>query len=123
MYLDAGDIYSLNANTGELYWQSETTIGADDWTHLPANGGIPRMAYSSGVLYVIRNDGSIMSLDAKTGQQLGVVEISPLPVYYDEETGHYPIINYTIAASAEYVAAYYSDSQELIVFERTDVEP
>jgi hypothetical protein len=63
-----------------------------------------------------------VGLDAKTGQEVGHIEITPSPTYYDEEGIFQDTLN-TIVASDKYVAAYYGDSQELIVFERTDVEP
>jgi outer membrane protein assembly factor BamB len=118
MYLDAGSIYALNTETGDIYWRSEAAY-ATNIGNRPQNSRVSRMAYSAGLLYVIRSDAAIVGLDAKTGREIGIVEISPPPIYYDKD-GLIRDTYYLIAASDKFVAVYYNDSQELIVFERKE---
>ena len=67
------------------------------------------------ILYTIRGDAAIVGFDPKTGQQVGSIEIEPeQDIVF--RGGRVPY--YAIAASDKFVVAYYSNSQELIVFER-----
>jgi outer membrane protein assembly factor BamB len=94
MYLEAGDIYALNAETGEVQWQSQSnyvinpSTGESKW--FPENFKVPRIAYGAGFVYAIRNDASIVGLDANTGQEIGVIEILPPPSGQRNEDGSIP---------------------------------
>lgn len=126
MYLDAGDVYAVNTDNGEIWWSYEDAdiINPDTGNvdERYENLLIPRIAYGRNVLYFVKSNSSIVGLNSITGEVVGTVEISPPPTYYDDE-GRFQDTYYLITASDKYVAAYYGDSQELIVFERTDVEP
>jgi len=86
------------------------------WNSAEANFATA-MVLGNNQLYVIRNDAVIVSIDPETGKQVGIVEIAPKQ---DIEFKGGQVPYYTIAASDEFVAAYYSNSQELIVFEQVN---
>lgn len=106
MFINAGgQLFAIKAKTGKIIWQS--------------TGGsfVTPMALGDKFLYVIRDDAAIVGFEPKTGEPAGVIEVSPKQSL--EYTGGY-VPYYTIAASDKFVAAYYSNSQELIVFENAD---
>ena len=124
MYLDAGDIYAFHPDTGETYWIFEDTdviepkSGSVDKRY--KNTLIARIAYGGNRLYFIRSDGAVVGLNPKTGQPTGIIEIEPRPNFYESD-GLFKDTAYLIAASDQFVAVYYNDSDELIVFKRQDV--
>jgi len=106
MFVNAGgQLVAVNTETGEFVWQST------------AGNFVTEMALGNELLYAIRDDATIVGINPKTGDQEGVIEI--IPEQNIEYTGGYAPY-YTIAASDKFVAAYYSNSQELIVFERVE---
>lgn len=113
MYLDAGDIYALNPETGDIYWQYKLS-GKD---YYPFNNClIPKVAYGAGLLYTIKSDAALVGLDPQTGDEVGSLTVSPPPMYRDisgDQSGPCNIV----AASDKFLAVYYSDSSEVIVFE------
>jgi outer membrane protein assembly factor BamB len=127
MYLDAGDVYAVNLRNGKIRWlykdAGTITPGTKDVHGRYVNSLISKIAYGKDVLYFVKSDGTIVGLNPDTGQEIGKIEVSPPPVFYDEEGFLRQGIYYLITASDKYIAAYYGDSQELIVFERTDVSP
>jgi len=102
---DAG-IYAIDIESGDIVWQSKDTY-------------VTNIAAGDGLIYAISEDASIVGLDAKTGQLAGRVEIEPKRTYQDDEDLGYNTY-YNIAASDKYLAAYYDNSGELIIFEEKD---
>lgn len=126
MFIDAGDVYAFNSTTGEVYWIFEDidviypkTGNADKRYE---NRLTAKIAYGDRLFFFLRSDGSIVGLNPKTGEPIGEIEIDPPPNYYADD-GSFQDTHYLIAASDEFVAVYYNDSQELIVFKRQDVAP
>lgn len=77
---------------------------------------IGTIAFDGTLLYAIKEDATIVGLEPATGKIIGKIELIPNeapPTVY----GGY-VTFYTIAASEKFVAAYYGNSQELIVFEK-----
>jgi hypothetical protein len=70
------------------------------------------------LLYAIRGDAAIVGLDPKTGKQVGIIEMTPKEAPSQNKGGY--TTYYTIAASDKLVVVYYSISQELIVFEKSN---
>jgi outer membrane protein assembly factor BamB len=104
----AGDIFAIDVQTGDIKW---------DFTQ---DNYITGLALGDNQLYAIRNDAAIVRFDPETGEQVGIIELAPKQdiEYKGGEVPYTPY--YTIAASDKFVAAYYSNSQELIVFERVE---
>lgn len=123
MYLDGGDVYAVNTSSGEVQWTYEDAdVISPSTTSVDkryVNSLVSKLAYGKDALYFVKSNGTIVGLDPQTGQEIGKIAVSPPPVYYDDE-GLFQDTYYLIAASDRYVAAYFGDSQELIVFERTD---
>lgn len=119
MFIEDNGIYALNPETGELYWQTEKPYSVDRDTGEislePQNLFISNISYGNGLIYAINGNASITGFDYKTGQKVGSIEIRPMQT----QNGVY----YILATSDDFLAAYYDSSQELIVFEHTDVEP
>lgn len=67
------------------------------------------------VAYALRYDASIVGLDPETGEQVGVLEMTPNRT--GEDDGGFATY-YGITTSDKYAAVYYGNSQELIVFEK-----
>jgi outer membrane protein assembly factor BamB len=105
--IDDRQIVALSTKDGQILWRSE--------------GYVSNMALSQDLLFAIKGDASIVAIDVITGAQIGAITVEPAQTYQYKGTQHWG--DYLIAASNKYVATYYSDSQEFIVFERTDVEP
>lgn len=98
------EIYARNLESKEVNWQTNDKY-------------VSNIAYGDGLIYAIRNDASIVGLDYETGQIVGAIEMKPNQTNQDDQTlGH--VTYYNIAASESFVAAYYGNSRELIVFQR-----
>lgn len=125
IYLKSSTIWALNKRTGEIQWESKKpNLEFDNETgEVPmdiSNQLVSNIAYSNGLIFAINGEGSVVGFDYKTGQPAGKLKTqSDIPITNQPLTQN----QLTIAASDKYVAAYYGDSQELIVFERTDVTP
>jgi len=112
MYLSLGADYGINnrqivalsTRDSQILWRSD--------------GYVSNVTLSQDLLFAIKGDASIVAINAITGEQMGEVTMEPAQTYQYKGTQHWG--DYLIAASDKYVAAYYGDSQELIVFERTD---
>jgi len=101
-----GDIFAIDIQIGDIKW---------DFTQ---DSYVTGLALGDNRLYAIRNDAAIVSFDPETGEQVEVIEMTPKQDI-EYKGGEVPYIPYyTIAASNNFVAAYYSNSQELIVFEK-----
>jgi quinohemoprotein ethanol dehydrogenase len=76
-------VYAVEATTGKLLW----TFDPKTWEHNPAkmlysfsvNRGV---AYAGGRIFFASLDGRLFALDAKTGQQIWVVETVPSDIPY-----------------------------------------
>lgn len=122
MYLDAYDIYAVNPETGDIYWQYKiqgiTNQETDPPTWYYTNYFVSKMAYGANTIYLVESDGSVVGLEPETGHEKGKIKITPSPNYFNSENRFNYNICHTIAASDEFVAVYYGDSQELIVFKQ-----
>ena len=67
--------------------------------------------------YALRYDASIVGLNPETGEQVGVIEMTPNRT--GEDDGGFATY-YGITTSDRYAVVYYGNSQELIVFERIE---
>lgn len=108
-------IYAVDAKCGTTYWQSNEGAFLD-----PDTTFVSKMTYGAKMIYVLRQGGAIVGLDHQTGQEVGRLEVSPPSVYIEDGVTR----NFTydrIAASGQFVAVYYDDSRELIVFKRQDI--
>lgn len=106
MLINAGrQIYAIDVRNGEIIWRSDSA------------NFITGVALGDDTAYALRYDAAIVGFDPKTGEQNGLIEISPNRTLEDD--GSY-VKHYAIAASDEFVAVYYGNSEELIVFEKTD---
>lgn len=99
-----GQLFALETKTGDIIWQS---TDARFVTSVDEGGDF---------LYAIREDAAIAGLDPRTGEVIGVIEM--IPNQAPRDTGAGTTAYYAIAASENFIAAYYSNSQELFVFER-----
>jgi len=59
-----GDVYALNAETGELLWRFQTATSA------ASNSVVSKPTVSNGDLYVSSDNGYLYALDATTGAEL-----------------------------------------------------
>ena len=90
-----GDLFAADVVTGEVLWrypkkcQSYAVVMGD-------------------IVYVIREDGILVGIDQKTGNEVGTLEFSPASKS-DE------VLTY-LAADGKRLFAYFGDSQELIAF-------
>ncbi len=105
MYVGTSDtIVALDTSTGEVYWETNDKY-------------VTNIALGDNLIYSIRDDATIVGLEYQTGEIVGTVEMNPSRTYQDDvELGHNT--DYFIAASDEFVVAYYGNSRELIVFEK-----
>ncbi len=101
-----GQLLGIDVTTGNIIWRS---------TGLSFVTG---SAKQDNLIYAIRVDAAIVALYPETGVEAGRIEISPNRTIEDD--GGY-VLHYAIAASDDYLAAYYGNSQELIVFEKVDL--
>lgn len=122
MYIEAGDIYALNNENGQVVWRSDAAYSepteADPINLLPANDRASPIVYNGvDLIYIVRNDAVVVGLDVENGEVVGSISMTPLPPYQDKD-GLPRRTSYLVAASEEFVAVYFDDSQELIVFEQ-----
>lgn len=99
-----GQISAIDNITGEIIWQA---------------GGrfIAGPIRQNNLIYAVRSDAEIVAFDFETGEEVGTVSISPNRT--TEDDGGY-VLHYAIAASDKFVAVYYGNSHELIVFENVE---
>ncbi len=105
--VDDRQIVALSTHDGQILWRS--------------GGYVSNTAQSQDLLLAIKGNASIVALNPETGEQVGEITVEPAQTYQYKGTQHWG--DYVVAASDKYVAVYYGDSQELIVFERTDGTP
>jgi outer membrane protein assembly factor BamB len=85
----------LELTTGQVLWECEECFASD-------------IAVDNGKLYAIRQDGSLIEYDLKTGKIIGLVEFSGVSRIDPSTT------LYSITASNGYVLLFWGDTQELI---------
>jgi outer membrane protein assembly factor BamB len=102
----AGNLFAIQAGTGDIIWQSEKA-------HY-----VTPIVLGGDLLYAIRKDAVIVGFESAKGETVGTIEVSPPNTPPVNSSGY--TTYYTIAASNRFVAAYYGNSQELIVFERVE---
>ena len=96
-------IYAIEIETGDIHWQS-----TDDY--------VTGIGIGDELVYAVAADAAIVGLNLETGQLVGKVEMEPdRTVQDDVELGHNT--SYSIAVSDKYVAVYYGNSGELMVFQ------
>lgn len=82
---------------------------------------ISRVASGDDTLYAVRDDAAIVGFEPETGETIGTIEMTPNqapPTQPSDNGGGVYLLYYTIAASDKFVAVYYGNSQEMIVFEK-----
>jgi outer membrane protein assembly factor BamB len=108
-----GQIFGIKARTGEVVWQ--TPDNQTTFTHPEYITGV---ALQGNLAYALRYDAAVVGFDPETGEQVGIIQMMPDRTLEDDK-GYVRL--YTIATSDRFVAVYYGNSQELIVFEK--IEP
>lgn len=98
-----GKLFAVDTKNGNINWQT------------PDSDFITGVTLGDSLAYAIRQDAAIVGFDSGTGEQVGTIEMSPHRTREDD--GGY-VKHYAIDASEEYVAVYYGNSQELILFEK-----
>jgi outer membrane protein assembly factor BamB len=114
MYLDAGDIYALNPETGDIYWQYILS-GKDYYPY--NNCLISKVTYGNDLIYTIKSDATLVGLEPHVGDEVGSLSVSPPPAYRNASGDQNGPCN-IVVASDKFLAVYYSDSDEVIVFEQ-----
>lgn len=105
VFLNAGgEIYALDSKTGDIMWRS-----GHEFVSAPV--------MQDGLIYAIRSDATIMAFDSETGKEAGSIKMTPNRTIEDD--GGY-LLQYGVAVSNKFMAVYYGNSQELIVFEKVD---
>lgn len=99
-----GQISAIDNIRGEAIWQADGQFIAG-----PARQG--------DLIYAVRADAAIVAFNLKTGEEIGTVNMSPNKT--TEDDGGY-VLHYAMAASDKFVAVYYGNSHELIVFENIE---
>jgi len=100
-----GQLFAVAPKTGNIIWESEP--------HTFVTG----VSVQDNVAYALRRDAAIVGLDPETGKEVGVIEMTPNRTIEDD--GGY-VTHYAIAVSDKFMAVYYGNSQELIVFKNVD---
>lgn len=103
--IDDRQVFALSIQTGKIKWKS-------------AEEFVSNIAYSQEMIFAVRGDASIVALSPESGQMVGQVTMGPSETF--QKRGYQRRGDYLVAASDEYLAVYYRDSQDLIVFERED---
>ncbi len=105
VFLNAGgEIYALDNKTGDIIWQSGYEF-------------VSAPVMQDGLIYAIRSDATVMAFDPETGKEIGSVKMTPNRTIEDD--GGY-LLQYGVAVSDKFMAVYYGNSQELIVFEKVE---
>ncbi len=107
-----GQIFGMETSTGEVIWQ--TTDTQADFIHPEYITGV---ALQGNLAYAIRYDAAIVGFKPETGEQVGIIKMMPDRTLEDDKGD---VKHYAIATSDKFVAVYYGNSQELIVFERVE---
>lgn len=82
-----------------------TTTGALRWTYI--DPPVSNFVLSDDTLYAIRQDGALVGIDPRTGQEIGHIQFFPAKTDTRSTA-------YWVAASEGWVFVYFGDSQELI---------
>ncbi|RME58488.1 hypothetical protein D6779_06360 [Candidatus Parcubacteria bacterium] len=107
-----GQIFGIKARTGEIIWQ--TTDNQPVFTHPEYITGV---ALQGDLAYALRYDAAIVGFNPETGEQVGIIQMMPDRTLEDDKGD---VTHYAIATSDRFVAVYYGNSQELIVFEKVN---
>ncbi len=128
MFVKAQQIYALDTATGKIIWQTHANLelgnSSQKYLEIDPEYIVSNIAVGDNIVYAINFNDSIIGYHAETGEKVGTIDatriqITPAMLEAQSVGSGYRLI----AASDKYVAAYYGDSQELIVFERTDGTP
>lgn len=104
-----GLIFGIKNRTGEVIWQTpdiQSTFTHPDY--------VSSVAVQGNRVYVLRYDAAIVGFDSEIGKQVGIMTMSPARTLEDD-SGY--VKYYGIATSDKFIAVYYGNSRELIVFE------
>lgn len=94
------DVMSLNDDTGSLVWKYE-------------GKAVSNLSANSGIVYLIKDDATLIGKDANTGQEVYRVEM--LPQFTENETR---TMSYLVAVNDTSIYVYYGDSDELLAFSK-----
>ncbi len=87
-------LYAVDAASGTLQWVYPGFV-------------VSNFVLSGGILYAVRQDGALVGIDPRTGQEIGFVQFLPAKTNRRSTA-------YWVAASDGWVFVYFGDSQELI---------
>lgn len=107
-----GQIFGIETRTGEIVWQT-----ADTQTTYIHPQYITNAALQDERAYALRYDAAIVGFNPETGEQVGIIKMMPDRTLEDDKGD---VIHYAITTSEKFVAVYYGNSQELIVFEKVN---
>jgi hypothetical protein len=107
-----GQIFGVKARTGEIVWQ--TIDNQTTFTHPEYITGV---ALQGNLAYALRYDAAIVGFNPETGKQVGIIQMMPDQTLEDDK-GYVRL--YAIATTDRFLAVYYGNSQELIIFERIE---
>lgn len=92
-------IYAINLTTGDVRWSIQKKI-------------ISNVAIGQGSIFAISDEGNILAWDIDTAKPIGEIIITP-QIQGDRKYQN----RYSVNANDQFLAAYYGDSQQLVVFE------
>jgi outer membrane protein assembly factor BamB len=92
-------IYAINLPTGDVRWRIEDKI-------------ISNIAIGQESIFAVSDEGNILAWDIHTAEPIGEIIITP-QIQGDRKYQN----RYSVNANEQFLAAYYGDSQQLVVFE------
>jgi outer membrane protein assembly factor BamB len=93
-----GDLFAADIVTGEVLWRYPKKCYLNS-------------AVMGGIVYAVREDGILVGINQKTGNEVGTIEFSPVG------KSDSAIPTYWVATDGKQLFAYFGDSQELIAFQ------
>jgi outer membrane protein assembly factor BamB len=93
-----GELFAADVATGEVLWRYPKKCYLNS-------------AVMGGIVYAVREDGTLVGINEKTGSEVGTIEFSPVG------KSDSAIPTYWVATDGERLFAYFGDSQELIAFQ------
>jgi len=98
-------LVGVDINNGNIIWEISDDARFIDVT------AFDKLAYA------LKYDASIVGLDPETGEQVGIIKMTP---NHTKEDDGGVFTYYGITTSDKYLAVYYGNSKELIVFEKAN---
>jgi outer membrane protein assembly factor BamB len=95
------DVFALDNLTGRQVWKYNNKI-------------VSNMSLDSNTIYAIREDASIVAIDAFSGEEIEQINMKP---NYTENQGSRSL-PYLITTNSDMIFVYFGDSQEIIAFSK-----